>query len=439
MHVLAIDQGSSGAKAAVVDGEGHLVAMTSRRTPVDHPETTAAQADPETWWAALVSCVSRLPLDDVGAVAISGFMHTVVPVNDEGKVTGPALLWPDQRPAGPTTADRVAWWAGRDPLALLTRWYLPVKDFLRMRLTGVFATDRYEASGTGFVRDGAWSPAIAYHAGISVAKLPPIGEPLDLAGTVTKEAAAATGLRAGTPVVMGTGDWMATLLGAGAVLPGKACVYLGTAGAVGGFASAESAATLTNPLCFAAATSTGSALDWIGGLTGKGAPETVAAAEHVPPGARGVFFLPHLMGERGLGHDPSARGSVHGLTLAHGAPDLARAVLEGTAFWLRTIAGAALDQRDPGELVAVGGGARSGLWLRILAAVLKRDLTVPGTTEAGLLGTAMIASAATGPRSIEDLLDRWTRVARTVPADPNLANVYDPLFEEFRHLEERHR
>ncbi|TKK90747.1 hypothetical protein FDA94_02995 [Herbidospora galbida] len=436
MHVLAIDQGSSGAKAAVVDGEGRIVAMTSRRTPVDHPETTAVQADPETWWRALVSCVSRLPLGDVRAVAISGFMHTVVPVTDEGKVTGPALLWPDQRPAGPSAADRVAWWAGHDPLALLTRWYLPVKDFLRMRLTGEFATDRYEASGTGFLRDGAWSPAVAYHAGVSVEKLPPIGEPLDLAGTVTKEAAAATGLAEGTPVVMGTGDWMATLLGAGAVLPERVCVYLGTAGAVGGFASAASAAALTEPLCFAAATSTGSALDWIGGLTGRGAPEAVAAADSVPPGARGVVFLPHLMGERGMGHDPSARGSVHGLTLAHGAPDLARAVIEGTSYWLRAIAGAALDRHGEAELVAVGGGARSDLWLRVLAAVLKRDLTVPETTEAGLLGTAMIAHRALSGQASHE---RWTRVARTVPADPNLANVYEPLFEEFLHLEERHR
>ncbi|GAB1822784.1 xylulokinase [Herbidospora sp. RD11066] len=436
MHVLAIDQGSSGAKAAVVDGEGRIVAMTSRRTPVDHPETTAAQADPEMWWQALVSCVSRLPVENVQAVAISGFMHTVVPVTDEGKVLGPALLWPDQRPAGPSAADRVAWWAGHDPLAALTRWYLPVKDFLRMRLTGAVATDRYEAGGTGFLRDGAWSPAVATHAGVSVDRLPPIGEPTDIAGAVTHEAAAATGLPEGTLVVMGTGDWMATLLGAQAVLPRRACVYLGTAGAVGGFASPEAARALTEPLCFAAATSTGSALDWIGGLTGKGAPETVAAAESVPPGARGVFFLPHLMGERGRGHDPAARGSVHGLTLAHGAPDLARAVLEGTAFWLRAIAGAALDEHGPDELVAVGGGARSDLWLRILAAVLKRDLTVPETTEAGILGTAMIADRAlTGEVSHE----RWARTARTVPADPHLATKYDPLFEEFLRLEERHR
>ncbi|WP_157520084.1 xylulokinase [Herbidospora daliensis] len=436
MHVLAIDQGSSGAKAAVVDGEGRIVAMTSRRTPVDHPETTAVQADPEMWWRALVSCVSRLPVHDVRAVAVSGFMHTVVPVTDEGKVLGPALLWPDQRPAGPSAADRVAWWAGHDPLAALARWYLPVKDFLRMRLTGEVATDRYEASGTGFLRDGAWSPAVATDAGVSVDRLPPIGEPLDIAGSVTREAAAATGLPEGTPVVMGTGDWMATLLGAGAVLPRRACVYLGTAGAVGGFASAEAARTLTEPLCFAAATSTGSALDWIAELTGRGAPDAVAAAESVPPGSRGVVFLPHLMGERGQGHDPSARGSVHGLTLAHGAGDLARAVIEGTAFWLRAIAGAALDGRDPAELVAVGGGARGDLWLRVIAAVLKRDLTVPETTEAGLLGTAMLAHRAlTGQATHE----RWTRVARTVPADPNLANVYEPLFEEFLHLEERHR
>jgi xylulokinase len=438
----------------------------------------------------LVECVrdvlnGPIPAELIGGVAVCGFMHTLVPVGEDGTVTGPALLWPDQRPmADGSCVERMRWWVAENPeAAARTRWYLPVKDFLRYRLTGEIATDRYDAGGTGFIeprspRTGshqswgspsprshqawsspgsnqashanghispdarnashnephAWSSTIAAYAEISVQQLPPIREPLDLAGKITPKAAALTGLAAGTPVAVGTGDWMATLLGAAAVLPERACVYLGTAGAIGGFASAQTAAHLTEPLCFAANTATGSALTWLADLVGDDAPSLATAAEEVPPGARGVKFLPHLMGERGDAPRPSARGALLGLTLAHNQADLARAVLEGTAMWLRTISATELDRRDPAELIAVGGGARSGVWLRILAAVLQRDLLVPETTEAGLLGTAMIAATAidpSGDEGVAALMDRWVRTTRTVPAEPDLVRRYQPLYEEF--------
>ncbi|WP_329086159.1 xylulokinase [Streptosporangium sp. NBC_01469] len=467
-YVLAVDQGSSGTKAAVFDDTGRPLRQARRRTAVAHPEVVAAEADPEGWWRALVECVGEVlegpvPAGRIEAVALCGFMHTLVPVGDDGAVTGPALLWPDQRPladAPPAAAsgscvERIRWWtAGNPGAAARTRWYLPVKDFLRLRLTGTVGTDAYEAGGTGFVdaATGTWSPATAAHAGITVDRLPPIRGPLDIAGEVTEAAAALTGLVAGTPVAVGTGDWMATLLGSAAVLPGRACVYLGTAGAIGGFASPSAAARLAEPLCFAAATATGSALDWLAGLVtdddggGGGAGALAEAAGEVPPGARGVVFLPHLMGERGDGPRPAARGAVLGLTLAHGRADLARAVLEGTAMWLRAIAGVELERRDPAELVAVGGGARSDLWLRVLAAVLDRDLTVPETTEAGLLGGALIAATAVdlggqegqegqGGSGLADRRDRWVRAVRTVPAEPGLVKDYQPLYDEFLRVE----
>ncbi|GAA0995355.1 xylulokinase [Acrocarpospora macrocephala] len=484
-YLLTVDQGSSGTKAAVFDTDGHLLRQAARRTVIDHPDVVAAEADPERWWLALVECVrdvlnGPIPAELIGAVAVCGFMHTLVPVGENGTVTGPALLWPDQRPmADGSCVERMRWWVAENPeAAAKTRWYLPVKDFLRYRLTGQIATDRYDAGGTGFTeprspRTGshqawrspgsnqglgshqpspanghispdarnashephAWSSAVTAYAEISVQQLPPIREPLDLAGEITPKAATLTGLAAGTPVAVGTGDWMATLLGAAAVLPERACVYLGTAGAIGGFASPQTAVNLTEPLCFAATTATGSALTWLADLVGGDAPTLATAAEKVPPGARGVKFLPHLMGERGDAARPSARGSILGLTLAHDRSDLARAVLEGTAMWLRTIAATELDRRDPAELVAVGGGARSGAWLRILAAVLQRDLLVPETTEAGLLGTAMIAATAidpSGDEGVAALMDRWVRTTRTVPAEPDLVRRYQPLYEEFQ-------
>jgi xylulokinase len=223
------------------------------------------------------------------------------------------------------------------------------------------------------------------------------------------------------------------------VLPRRACLYLGTAGAVGGFVDDAAAAGLTSPLCFAAATSTGSALRWVAGIVGAAPGDwaaLTAAAGAVPAGARGVTFLPHLMGERGDRPRPGARGALLGLTLAHGPADLVRAVLEGTALWLRVIAGAELEVHAPAQVLATGGGARSELWLRILAAVFDRDLAVAEVTEAGLLGTALLAATATG--LTDDLAatrDRWVRVARTVPAEPALVKTYDRLYLDYLRAE----
>jgi len=471
-YVLAVDQGSSGTKVAVFDGDGTMVARTVRRTHVSHPDVVAAQADPRTWWDAVVASLrevlAEVPAERVAAVGFSGFMHTVVPVDAAGEVVGPALLWPDQRPLA--TADgrhhaaveRVRWWVASDPAAAArVRWYLPVKDYLRFRLTGVVATDRYDAGGTGFYAAGAPDPRAAAYAGVRADQLPAAGEPTDVAGAVTAAVAAETGLREGTPVVTGTGDWMATLVGANAALPARACIYLGTAGVVGAFASASSAAALTDPLCFAAATATGSALAWATTLLtpssplimdessagsppaayrsminaeGAGVGELVALAERAPAGARGVTFLPHLMGERGDGARPNARGALLGMTLAHTRADVARAVLEGTALWLRAIAGGELAERDPAEVVAVGGGVRGALWLRILAAAFDRDLAVPAVTEAALLGAALIAARGTGLPADPD---RWVRVARTVPAEPELVKTYAARFDEFQETERR--
>ena len=445
-YVLAVDQGSSGTKVAVFDGAGTLLAHAARRTVVAHPEVVAAEADPRTWWDALVEAVRQVletvPAERIGAVGFTGFMHTVVPATANGDVAGPTLLWPDQRPLADADGkhhpgvERVRWSRREDPAAAV-RWYLPVKDYLRFRLTGTARTDHYEAGGTGFLDrpGGDWSAEAAGYAGVDIGAFPALGAPTDLAGTVTPEAARATGLRAGTAVVTGTGDWMATLLGANAVLPARACVYLGTAGVAGGFASPAAAAALTEPVCFAAATATGSAVDWSAGLLGvAGAADLAARAAQAPAGARGVTFLPHLMGERGNGSRPHARGALLGLTLAHTQADVARAVLEGTALWLRAIAGDDLAARDPAEIVAVGGGARSEVWLRILAAVLGRDLAVPAVTEAALLGAALIAARGTGMPADPG---EWVRTARTVPAEPELVKTYAARFDEFRAIERR--
>jgi xylulokinase len=280
--------------------------------------------------------------------------------------------------------------------------------------------------------------------------MPPIRRPDDVAGRVTPAAAAASGLRAGTPVVVGSGDWFSTLVGSGCFLPRRTCFYLGSAGILGSFASEAELDRLGETRYFGSVTSTGTALRWIRALLYEGAAAgdgaigdppvsyalVCAEGEQSAPGARGLLFLPHLMGERGGRMRPTARGVLYGLTLAHDRHDVVRAVLEGTAMWLRATCEPHLAGVETGDLVAFGGGAGSALWRRICAAVFERRLLVPASGEGAGLGVAMMAAVGCGMvGGYGELARRWVRISSTEPPDPPLVEVYRDLYDRFRELE----
>ena len=482
--ILAIDQGTSAAKVILFDLDGRVVASAGGETLVRHPRPTWMESDAESWWevvsAGIRQCLAApgVSADRVRAVGICGFMHTLVAIDGAGRPLYPPMLWPDQRSAAeaealgahadlftkavgrPTTTmlapPRLAWLKAAHPKVLESaRCFLLSKDFIRYRLTGQLATDHYDAGGTGLYSHerGGWADEILELVGVDPEKMPPILRPDEVAGEVTRAAAEATGLRPGTPVVTGSGDWFTTIVGSGCYHPASTCFYMGTAGILGAFKSAEEYDRLGATQYYGSVTSTGSALRWArdlfceplgtldasltGSLGGLESFERLCEdAGRSEPGAKGLLFLPHLMGERGGGVRPHARGVLFGLTLAHRRADVVRAVLEGTALWLLATTEPQVRAHDPGDLIAFGGGARSALWRQIHASVFRRPLLVPEVVEGGALGAAMFAAVGTGlRRSYRELGAEWVRIVGVEAPDPQLQEVYAALYADFRRLE----
>ncbi len=462
--VLALDQGTSSTKGGLYNLRGEEIAYASRRTVSYHPGLVGAVGNPESWWDALVECTNELVEDEttksrIVGIGICGFMHTLVPIGNDGSIVAFPILWSDQRGAGsgavmpsdshgsrrrlsPSQAacrQHLARLARENPtLRGALRRLLPVKDYLRWRLTGDAATDGYEASGTGLFDPDSktWdSPALA-ELGFGTEILPSVLSPLAIGGHVSASAAQETGLRQGTPVIVGSGDWLATLVGTGAALPDRACVYLGTSGALGAFNTLSDLEELANPTCLAAGTSAGSSLDWLAQIVEPGSEQTTGnwqtGVKMCPPGARGLMFFPHLMGERGDGVRPRARGALLGITLAHEQADVARAVLEGTALWLCQIFKEHLATLETALLVASGGGAKSPLWIEIVASMLDREIGLLSTCNGGLLGMAMLTAVGLNIETdIVGVSQGWTSVQTTVKPNVELVNVYGPLARRF--------
>ena len=301
---------------------------------------------------------------------------------------------------------------------------------------------RLRGLGNGLVdvQERTWDVEALAEVELSAAVMPRIMDPTAIGGYVSASASSETLLRQGTPVIVGSGDWMATLLGTGAALPERACVYLGTAGALGAFDSMNDLEQLANPRCYAAATSAGSSMEWLSQLLESSDYQSLAEwqklAAESPAGARGLMFLPHLLGERGGGLRPRARGSLLGITLAHGRADVVRAVLEGTALWLRQLFEPHLAKLEDALFVASGGGANSLVWVEILASMLDREIGLLSTSNGGLRGMAMLATVALDiDADLASVSRRWTGVQTTVKPNVDLVTCYGPIARRFADAE----
>jgi xylulokinase len=470
--IVAIDQGTSSVKVLAFDLSGRPVKAVAAPTEVRFSRGDTMEAYPEEWWSQTVQCLRELlgdPYvrpDKIRAVGLCGVMHTVIPVDAHGRAIAAVPLWADQRyrdhpspayqavssrisePSSNSCIGRLTWLLDKNPtLKTRVRHLLPVKDFLRYKLSGVAATDHYEAEGTGLCGNHGtqWSSELLDILEIPVDSLPSILRPDSQAGGVTAAAAEATGLTAGTPVIVGTSDWHAALLGSNAFLPTRASLYLGTAGVLGAFRSHRDLGHSEEAVCFGAVTSTGSALDWLAhviepGASGRldvGAQSVSQLAGRSDVGAHGLVFLPHLMGERGGSIRPNATGTLTGLRLNHDRCDIVRAVIEGTAMWLRMITTNALLSERIDALVATGGGARDPLNATIAAAIYQKPVIVPEVTEAGALGVAILAAKGVG--IIEDQADaaaNWVRSRRVEQPTPELVDRYAEVFDRFVRTEQ---
>jgi xylulokinase len=459
--ILGIDLGTNEVKCGLVTLDGRLLASARAGYPTDLGRQLGwAEQDPGAWWAALVEAtreLAALDLADVVAICADGHGPTLVAVDGAGRPTRPAITWLDTRAA--READELAartgvrgWALGGLPAALwverhepdvaaATAWYLTTWDYLACRLTGVAAASLVADQ---LVPD----QASVEFAGIPVTKLPPAVDAGTVVGGLTDAAAAATGLRAGTPVVGGTVDAFASYLGAGLLEPGDAYDPGGTAGGLGVYwdrpVEVPGAFVTPAPLpglfsVGAAMAATGRALDWYRTemLGGTVSMETLLReVADIPAGADGLVFLPYLAGERSPIWDPTARGVLAGLTLGHRRGHVARAIVEASAFALRHVAEPMLAAGITiSELRVCGGPARSDTWNQVKADVTGFRVAVPRVLETGVVGSAILAAVGIGAFSnLRSAIPAMTAIDHHLEPRTEHSPTYDKVYAAYRAL-----
>lgn len=481
---LAIDVGTGSVRAALMASDGTIAAVASCEQAQIVARFGWSEQSPQAWWDGVTTSVRQLLDRDpgaarrIGAVVACGQMHGTVLVDANGQlVRETAALWNDKRAtdhvhryeaehansqgqpdylartANPATpawpAFKLQWLRDHDPGAWRQTWKMLVpKDFINFKLCDEVAIDRTEAACSFLMdpRTGDWSETTCQEMGLRMDVLPPIRQPTERLGAVTEKAARATGLLAGTPVLVGASDFATGLLGSGVCRPGMGSEMIGTSCIVT-LMGAEP--TLHREVCnlgtveggwgsFMLLESGGDAMRWAQRALHSSSlsyGELVQHAATAPPGSAGLLFLPYLTGER-LGAHRNARAQFFGLAALHGSAHMDRAVLEGVAFsvkrHLRQLESAQGHRLE--RLVASGGGARTHLWLRIKASVYGLPVVVPQEAECGLVGCAAMAQTAMGDfATVQQAADRLVRWGPEVLPDPQWQEVYgrmQPVFDK---------
>ena len=448
-RLVGLDVGTTGVKAVVISPEGDVLARAEEEYPLSIPQPGWAEQDPEDWWHA----AERVLAGHDGPLGFSGQMHGLVLLDANGLVLRPAILWNDQRTGAECaeieeaiglsrlieltgnraltgfTAPKLLWVRKHEPevWSRVAHVLLP-KDYVRFRLTGEHAIDAADASGTLLfdVARREWSGEVCKALGIPIEWLPRVAESTEIAGA---------------------GDQQAGALGVGVVGPGPLSVVLGTSGVV--FAALEGyradPEARVHVFCHAVPDtweamgvmlSAAGSLRWLRDVVGGTFDELVGEAERWPAATEGLTFLPYLQGERTPHADPDARGSFTGLSLRHDRGALVRAVLEGVAYGLRD----SLELlRELGVEPTVGrvsgGGARSELWLRIVASVLGIPLERTAVEEGAAYGAALLGGVAAGTfADAREAVAACVRVRDAVEPDAEWQRVYDEGYARFRSL-----
>jgi xylulokinase len=453
-YLLGIDIGTSGTKTLLCDASGNVLATAVAEHPISQPKPGYSEQNPADWWSAAQAATkavlkkAKIHGTDVSGIGLSGQMHGSVFLDKSGNVIRPALLWNDQRTgkqcaeieqkaggraklielvANPAltgfTAPKILWLRENEPKNYeKVRQILLPKDYIRYRLTGEYATEVSDASGTLLldVVNRKWSITLLSKLGIDPALLPRCYESFEVSGKLSREAASLLGMKEGTPVVGGAGDQAAGAVGNGVVKAGIISAALGTSGVM--FAHSEQP-TLdplgrVHTMChavpdkwcvFGCMLSAGGSFQWFRNQFGQG--EIAAAkkqkvdpyqllidqAATAPAGSDGLYFLPYLTGERCPHPDPDARGAWIGLTSRSTRPHLIRALIEGVTFgmndMLQIIKGMDI---SASEIRSIGGGARSDFWRQLQADIYNAPVVITNASEGPAYGVALLAGVGTG-------------------------------------------
>jgi len=464
-QLVGLDVGTTGVKALALSPDGEVLARAEESYELSTPQPGWAEQDPEDWWRAAERALAALG-GEPAAIGLSGQMHGLVVLDDRDRVLRPAILWNDQRTeaecaeieerVGLTrlieltgnraltgfTAPKLLWLRRHEPTtyAQVAHMLLP-KDYVRLRLTGEHAIDVADASGTLLfdVARRRWSQEMLEALELDPDWLPRALESPAVSGETV----------AGIPVAAGAGDQAAAALGVGVDRPGPVSVVLGTSGVVFAALPAFAADPQARVHAFCHAVpggwhamgvmlSAAGSLRWLRDVLAPrgGYDELTAAAEAWPAGTEGLTFLPYLSGERTPHADPHARAAFAGLALRHDRGALVRAVLEGVAYGLRD--SLELLRKlgvDPHEGHVSGGGARSELWLRIVASVLGLPVRRTTADEGSAYGAALLGGVAAGVfRDVHEAVATCVRLLDPVEPDPEWGAAYERGYHRFRLL-----
>ena len=487
LSFLGIDLGTSAVKLLLMAEDGKVLQTVSQEYPVYYPQAGWAEQDPEEWWKATSEGIRKIlattaaARDPVQSIGLSGQMHGLVLLDGESRILRPALLWCDQRTQAECdfiteqlgsklseytankaltgfTAPKVLWVKHNQPAIYrqIEHILLP-KDYIRWRLTGEYATDVSDASGTLFfdVAQRQWSMEMVDFLGLPATVLPTCYESYEITGYITGQAAAATGLNKRLPVVGGGGDQASGAVGTGVVKAGTVSVALGTSGVVFACQDTHSVDDKNRLHSFCHANgkwhvmgvmlSAASCLKWwvekVCRLDGSGFTPVLNEAAAIPAGSQGLIYLPYLLGERTPYSDPNARGTFTGLTMSHGRAHMTKAILEGVAFGLRDSLEIIREQHIPIQEVRVsGGGARSILWRQILANVLDLPVCVVNSVEGPAFGAAILAAVGAGAfadvgkacESMTHTMEQTDPVAADVDCYHAIYPIYHQLYGHLR-------
>jgi xylulokinase len=490
---LGLDVGTTGSRAVIIDESGTVrSAASADHTPMAQPEPTWAEQDPRDWWRAAKEAIGSALREggmhgkEVAGVGLSGQMHGAVLLDGKNEVIRPAIIWCDQRSqvqadwfterigagrlkeitCNPAltgfTVPKLLWVRDHEPENYgRMRMLLLPKDYIRLRLTGAFFTEVSDASGTLLldVPRRRWSSSILDALDLKQEQLPGVAESHEPTARISAEAAAATGLSTGTPVVGGGGDQAAGGVGNGIVEPGIVSSTIGSSGVVFAYTDAPhlDRAGRVHTFCHAVkdrwhvmgvTQGAGLSFRWFRDNFGAADVERAksagrdpydlltAEAASAPAGCEGLIYLPYLMGERTPHLDPLARGVFFGLTARHTRAHMIRAILEGVAFSLRDSLEIFGEMGVASEQIrASGGGGRSTLWRQIQADVFGREMVTINATEGSAYGAALLAATGTGRfSSIQEACRSAIRITDRCVPDPARARLYEDYYGVYRKL-----
>ena len=486
MYYLGIDLGTSSVKILAINDKNEIVGDATKEYPIYYPQEKWAQQDPADWWRGTLEAMKELilklniPRNQVRAIGFSGQMHGLVALGTNNQVLTPAILWCDQRTQaecdeitdffGPEELSRLTGnkaltgftapkilWVKKNLSEIFTKisHILLPKDYIRLMLTGAYATDMSDASGMLLldVKNRKWSRELLEFIGINEGQLPKLYESYEVTGKVSEEVKKELGLEGEILVVGGAGDQAAGAIGTGTVEEGVVSVTLGTSGVV--FASHEAYAVdesnRLHAFCHAngkyhsmgVMLSAASCLKWWADTVGSGEnfESLLEEAENTKTGSDRLIFLPYLLGERTPYSDPDAKGCFVGMTATTTRGQMTRAVLEGVAFGLYDSLKILEVLEVPiNQVRVIGGGAKSNLWKQILADIFSQEIQEINTNQGGALGAAILAAVGAkrygtveeGCSAMIKVVNRISPIEENVEKYRKLYPLYIELYEDLK-------